>query len=57
MAFKPNYKHERATRDRAKEQKRLEKLKKREESAARQQVTGDNETSPSLGNPETLDTE
>ncbi len=57
MAFKPNYKHERATRDRAKEQKKQEKLKKREETAARQQTTGDEGSSPSLGQAETNVTE
>lgn len=34
MAFKPNYKQQRAERDRAKQAKKEEKLKQRQESAA-----------------------
>ncbi|MSO80318.1 MAG: hypothetical protein EXQ97_01440 [Alphaproteobacteria bacterium] len=34
MAFKPNYRHQRAERNRSKEQKREEKLRKREERKA-----------------------
>lgn len=34
MAFKPNYRHERAERDRAKNAKAQQKLKEREEKAA-----------------------
>lgn len=34
MAFKPNYRHERAERDRAKAAKAQQKLKEREEKAA-----------------------
>ena len=35
MAFKPNYNHQRAERNRAKEQKKQEKRQRREEEAAR----------------------
>jgi hypothetical protein len=35
MAFKPNYNHQRAERNRAKEQKKLEKRLRRDEEAAR----------------------
>ena len=35
MAFKPNYNHQRAERNRAKEQKKLEKRQRRDEEAAR----------------------
>ncbi|MEP2828146.1 hypothetical protein [Parvibaculum sp.] len=34
MAFKPNYRHERAERDRAKAAKAQQKLKEREDKAA-----------------------
>ena len=34
MPFKPNYRHQRAERNRSKEQKREEKLRKREERKA-----------------------
>lgn len=34
MAFKPNYKQQRAERDRAKQAKKQEKLKQRQEEAA-----------------------
>ncbi len=35
MPFKPNYRQARGERDRAKQQKKQEKLRKREEDAAR----------------------
>jgi hypothetical protein len=35
MAFKPNYNHQRAERNRAKEQKKQEKRQRRDEEAAR----------------------
>jgi len=35
MAFKPNYNQQRAERNRAKEQKKQDKLQRREEEAAR----------------------
>jgi hypothetical protein len=39
MAFKPNYKHEGAERDRAKAAKAQQKLKEREEKAAARKTT------------------
>jgi hypothetical protein len=39
MAFKPNYNHQRAERNRAKEQKKLEKRLRRDEEAARRKGT------------------
>ena len=41
MAFKPNYNHQRAERNRAKEQKKLEKRLRRDEEAARRKGTFD----------------
>ncbi len=41
MAFKPNYNHQRAERNRAKEQKKLEKRQRRDEEAARRKGTLD----------------
>jgi hypothetical protein len=38
MAFPPNYRHERANRDRNKEAKKQEKLKKREEASAQRKA-------------------
>jgi hypothetical protein len=38
MAFKPNYQQQRAERNRAKELKKQEKLKSREEEAARRRA-------------------
>jgi hypothetical protein len=40
MAFKPNYNHQRAERNRAKEQKKLEKRQRRDEEAARRKDDG-----------------
>ena len=42
MPFKPNYNHQRAERNRAKEQKKLEKRQRRDEEAARRKGTLDN---------------
>jgi len=39
MAIKPNYRHERLQRERNKNQKQQEKLKRREEDAARRKAT------------------
>ena len=39
MAFKPNYQQQRAERNRAKELKKQEKLKGREEEAARRRAS------------------
>jgi hypothetical protein len=41
MPFKPNYNHQRAERNRAKEQKKLEKRQRRDEEAARRKGTLD----------------
>jgi hypothetical protein len=41
MAFKPNYNHQRAERNRAKEQKKQEKRQRRDEEAARRKGTFD----------------
>ena len=41
MVFKPNYNHQRAERNRAKEQKKLEKRQRRDEEAARRKATLD----------------
>lgn len=38
MAFRPNYQQQRGDRDRAKEQKKQDKLRKREEDAARRRA-------------------
>ncbi|MFN4355543.1 hypothetical protein [Parvibaculum sp.] len=47
MAFKPNYRHERAERDRAKSAKTQQKLKDREEKTAlRKDVKGDDGSEP-----------
>ena len=39
MAFRPNYNQQRGDRNRAKEQKKLEKLQRREEDAAKRRAT------------------
>ena len=49
MAFKPNYRQQRNERSRSKEQKKLEKLQKREEDAAKRK------TAPGEGDAETTD--
>ncbi|MEQ8268194.1 MAG: hypothetical protein RH982_13440 [Parvibaculum sp.] len=47
MAFKPNYNHERAERNRAKAAKAQQKLKEREEKAALRKASPDGETAAS----------
>lgn len=50
MAFKPNYNHERAERNRAKAAKAEQKLKAREEKAAQRKATGEgNDAAPEEG--------
>jgi len=49
MAFRPNYQQQRGDRDRAKEQKKQEKLRKREEDALRRRAER-GEADPSAGN-------
>ena len=46
MAMKPNYRHERATRERSKEAKKQEKLRRREEDAAKRHATRDEQAPP-----------
>jgi len=47
MAFKPNYRQQRTDRNRSKEQKKLEKLQKREEDAAKRKAArGDTDADP-----------
>jgi hypothetical protein len=41
MAFPPNYRQERATRERAKNSKKQEKLRKREEASAKRKAARD----------------
>jgi hypothetical protein len=44
MAFRPNYNQQRGDRDRAKQQKKLEKLQRRDEDAAKRRAErGENE--------------
>jgi len=53
MAFKPNYNHERAERNRAKAAKAQLKLKEREEKAALRKASGDdNDAAPGEGSAE-----
>jgi hypothetical protein len=44
MAFKPNYYQERASRERVKNAKKQEKLRKREEAAAERKAARDKES-------------
>ena len=41
MAFRPNYNQQRGDRDRAKEQKKKERLARREEDARKRKAEGD----------------
>ncbi|QQP90181.1 hypothetical protein IGS68_02635 [Skermanella sp. TT6] len=45
MAFKPNYNQQRADRNRAKEQKKQEKLRQKEEAVAQRKASHGPETS------------
>jgi hypothetical protein len=45
MAMKPNYRQERAQRDRSKEAKKQEKLRRREEDAAKRKALREEQTS------------
>ena len=47
MVFKPNYNMQRAERNRSKQAKKDEKLREKEEAAARRKTEGDSGTSPS----------
>ncbi|HEX5278975.1 MAG TPA: hypothetical protein VFW28_02740 [Micropepsaceae bacterium] len=53
MPFKPNYHQERASRDRVKNERKQEKLRKREAAAAERKAA--RETSPEPGDPQTPD--
>ena len=46
MAFPPNYRQERATRERAKNSKKQEKLRKREEASAKRKALRDENSGP-----------
>src|SRR3989304_3746306 len=46
MAFKPNYRQQRGERDRAKEQKKRERLRRREEDAEKRKAERDGLLSP-----------
>ncbi|MEA2777217.1 MAG: hypothetical protein QOF90_2623 [Acetobacteraceae bacterium] len=46
MVFKPNYNHQRAERDRAKQAKKEAKVRDREESAATRRKSEQDEASP-----------
>jgi len=54
MAFKPNYRQERAARSRAKDQKKQEKLLRQQENVARRKA-GLEELPPSGDEPATTD--
>lgn len=51
MVFKPNYNHQRAERDRAKQAKKEAKLREREDAAQRRKVEQD-ESVETAGDPE-----
>lgn len=53
MPFKPNYHQERASRERAKNERKQEKLRKREAAAAERKAARD--TSPEAGQSQTPD--
>jgi len=46
MAFKPNYRQERASRERTKNERKQEKLRKREEAAAERKAVRDKDPGP-----------
>ena len=49
MAFRPNYQQQRGDRNRAKDQKKQEKLQRREEDAARRRAErGEGEPQPAV---------
>jgi len=52
MAFRPNYNQQRGDRDRAKAQKKQEKLQQREEAAAKRRAERE-EAPPADGEPKT----
>jgi hypothetical protein len=56
MAFKPNYNHQRAERNRAKEQKKQEKRQRRDDEAARRKGGLDAPQDAETGDAETGET-
>jgi hypothetical protein len=51
MAFRPNYQQQRGDRSRAKEQKKQEKLRKREDDAARRRAERGMADAPAADSP------
>jgi hypothetical protein len=52
MVFKPNYNHQRAERDRAKQAKKDAKLREREDAAATRRKSEQDEASPAAPVPD-----
>jgi len=52
MVFKPNYNHQRAERDRAKQAKKEAKLREREDAAATRRKSEQDESAPSVAEPD-----
>ena len=50
MVFKPNYNLQRAERNRAKQAKKEEKLRDKEEAAARRKAEAESQAAPAEGN-------
>jgi hypothetical protein len=57
MAFKPNYQQERSNRNRAKEQKKQEKLRRLQEGAARRKEGDPVDGVPESAEPAATDTQ
>lgn len=55
MAFKPNYDQQKRDRVRLKEQKKQEKLQRREEAAALRRAEGDDTATPENGSEDVKD--
>jgi hypothetical protein len=52
MVFKPNYNHQRAERDRAKQAKKEAKLRERDDAAATRRKAEQDGTAPEITEPE-----
>ena len=52
MVFKPNYNHQRAERDRAKQAKKEAKLREREDAAATRRKSEQDESAPAAAEPD-----
>jgi hypothetical protein len=52
MVFKPNYNHQRAERDRAKQAKKEAKLREREDAAAMRRKAEQDEAAPTAAEPD-----